>query len=440
MRKRLVIYTAVLVVMLVGCGKNSSENGNKNGAVRTTTTVTAEEKTIDEEKSTESITTEEDKTTADTKEGATDNETVETAPTESASNTELITGPVVQIRKMMYMPGQEGIEAWEFECDENGNVVVEKSKLTSTVVYCYYDEAGNKTKAAIYSGDVLEQENEYDQQGREKKIINYTDGKLSSMYEYTYGDHDTYESIVFTNADGEKYSSENKSIYEYDSEGRVVVEKKKDGNDIYICNRYEYDAAGNMTKSMKYKIEWNDNTIRETHEYIYDDEGRLVFEKVFDYDGRLNRWFAYEFSDGTGVVDENVREKLEGEFYIKPVDSIELKEWIGKDLKEYLDLHPDYHINELYEGYAYAYEGMSIVSHYGEIIEEIDIWGPGDYSINGVMYGMNYKMDASYRFGVGGEVEQASESDYSVAFQYKDGRTLVYELDDNGNIIYIQLY
>ncbi len=433
-KEALLICSLFVFAMLSGCGKDDS--GSSGNSSRTGNTTESSKTTAEVFKLTE----DEDRTTA-----ATEDETQKpedtTETTADATDDRIKAGRAIQIRRMMYMPGRDGTVVANYECDENGNVLVMKSTITSTIIYYTYDAAGNKTKMEQYNGDTIEAAVEYDQKGREKKRTIYDDdGNFKYMYEYTYGDHDSVESTTFSDVDGQKSVSENSLIYEYDSEGRVLVEKKNDGVDIFILNRYEYDTAGNKTKSMKYRTEWNDNTVQETHEYIYDDEGRLVFEKVFDYDGCLDRWFAEEYSDGSGVVDENVRKKMEGEFYIEQVDSIEMKDWMGKDLNEYLNTHPGYEKFELYNGYSYLYDGLSIASYDGTTIQYIGISEGGKYSINGVMVGMNFKKDADYRFDVGNDAVQKSESDREVVYNYRNGNVLRYTLDGEGNIIEIAFY
>ena len=107
---------------------------------------------------------------------------------------------------------------------------------------------------------------EYDEQGRELKVINYDHmDEEDDFVEYSY------------NAEGKK----SKEIY---AQGGEVLESKY----------FFYDEANRMSSERKEYLEGNADTI----ELEYDDEGKMIRRRLIDDDGELETNETFEYENG----------------------------------------------------------------------------------------------------------------------------------------------
>ena len=107
---------------------------------------------------------------------------------------------------------------------------------------------------------------EYDEQGRELKLINY--------------DH----------LDQEDDCVENR----YDADGKKIAESYAQGGEVLESKQFFYDEANRIISARKEYLEGNADTI----EYEYDGVGNMIVRRLIDEDGELETKESFEYENG----------------------------------------------------------------------------------------------------------------------------------------------
>lgn len=232
--------------------------------------------------------------------------------------------------KQYYTEGEEVDEysrTYEFEYDEEGNILFEK---------CYSED-----RDYVWSTD----EYKYDKNGNLIEKISVDEGdKLSYFYEYD----EAGNNIVIRRISD--YGNMDKTILEYDEEGKLITEKSYDVGEVEpkSTKYYEYNNKGQLITTIEnyssgqtytYTYDYNKNgelirkeeyyqggdAVRIYTTYKYNKNGVLVLEEVFDgvtdfkwestkYDDFGNILSFTEYDDGGG--DDYTREyEYEGPIY-----------------------------------------------------------------------------------------------------------------------------
>lgn len=150
-------------------------------------------------------------------------------------------------------------ETYEYEYDENGNLVNEKAYADGVLVEerkHTYDERGNDLTTEIYEYGVL----------TEKRTFSI--GKRG-------------------------YSYESNCVWYYDDGGTRSIDYDETGD---ITLDVEYDADGNYIHYFKYTTVTNDDGSTVT--YIYDENDWLMYEDYRDASNNHVKWIAY-YQDGS---------------------------------------------------------------------------------------------------------------------------------------------
>lgn len=107
---------------------------------------------------------------------------------------------------------------------------------------------------------------EYDEKGRELKVINY--------------DHMDQEDDFLE--------------YRYDAEGRKIAELYAQGGEVLESKYFFYDEANRLSTERKEYLEGNTDTT----EIEYDENGNMVVRRLIDDDGELETNEAFEYDNG----------------------------------------------------------------------------------------------------------------------------------------------
>ena len=107
---------------------------------------------------------------------------------------------------------------------------------------------------------------EYDEQGRELKLINY--------------DHLDQEDDCVE--------------YRYDAEGKKTAESYAQGGEVLESKKFFYDEANRISSARKEYLEGNADTI----DYEYDGDGNLIERRLIDEDGDLETKELFEYENG----------------------------------------------------------------------------------------------------------------------------------------------
>lgn len=220
----------------------------------------------------------------------------------------------------------------DYEYDENGRCVREYSEHNedgSTYEVCYeYDAVGNQTGKVIYKNgeNVFECRSEYDDRGSVIAYYEpdrYGDG-LDHTTEYEYNDDGTVRSETSYDAKGNLYYhgehtydanglkvrsdvtswGEYRGYWEYIYDDRGVLlevhryneygNENDEDRELYYT---EYDEAGNqITYAVLYTTGTNRGTPRVTCRRTFDSAGNVTEERQYDYDGKLDNLYTYEYA------------------------------------------------------------------------------------------------------------------------------------------------
>lgn len=151
----------------------------------------------------------------------------------------------------------------------------------------FYNEQGYVTKEIYYDNDGeidYERTHEYtfDNKGNMLSQKEYTDGKLSLEYEYSYKTSNPSETYQSKRTDYYDDSTMRVEIYNENHETVSATEYDAEGNVTYNCTfEHEYDDNGELLKIHEYE----NGRLVETREYAYyaDGSGDTYFNKLIMY-------------------------------------------------------------------------------------------------------------------------------------------------------------
>lgn len=207
-------------------------------------------------------------------------------------------------------------EVTDFSYNEYNDVVLEEksiyidSKLNDFYVYEYeyeYNEEGEILKKD-FVGDVANKnilEQEFDEEGRLIRSINYGLDYTEKYWEYDDHGHLIWEKVYSVGSssgyvtdyehrydcDGLEIHEEYSLTKETDGNGNVVLALYKDSKgNIYEKKTYDFNADGQLVEEC---IESADGVEAEAS-YKYDEEGRIIYKKNYVKNHKLKE-FYYEY-------------------------------------------------------------------------------------------------------------------------------------------------
>lgn len=193
------------------------------------------------------------------------------------------------------------IDSWteyEYNTDGKGTMIVwynDDGSVNARSEF-KYDNEGNLIEDTQYNqgGHNYKEIRDYDEAGNEIECVRYVNKDLYRRYEYEYDEAGKKKTTIVYDSDGDIRSFESHE-YEYDEGGNITKDVSYyDGGEMvkYCTTQYRYDEAGKI----KEKITCNGDDIIYRHEYEYDEEGRLLIETVYDDDGsNINRRYEHEY-------------------------------------------------------------------------------------------------------------------------------------------------
>lgn len=285
-----ILSAAVCAVFLTACGSEKSAEKSSEKAS------TAESASVQTESHS-------DKTTAENTTAETNGE--QTAPTEV--NTEEIDIKVPENAayrqtELKYIQGKLSTICFNF-FDEHDNCIYLFSQPTedsneewATTFDCSYSYKYNADDtiaemSIVDSDDIQTMEYEYNEDKTVRTETGYRNGKLWFTTVCTYDDHSNpvRTEMTFVNANKSYISTYE---YEYDPDGRILVEKCTKDNDLSnYTKRNTYDENGN-TASLETTYAHSDSP--QLTKYTYNSENRLIKEENFT-DGEESEYTEYEY-------------------------------------------------------------------------------------------------------------------------------------------------
>ena len=174
-------------------------------------------------------------------------------------------------------------------------------KKTEETAFCDF----KKTRRTSYKYDplgYLVEDEDFSQVGYDKNNYKYySNGKLKKIIHY----------------------NSNETVFEYDSSGRIIGKKEKDGVNDDKCYTYKYDEKGRMVEEI-----YNYGSSQHSTFFKYDAGGNLVEKSMsgyaFSYEP-VNTTYSYKFdSNGNKIEEEKCEYNKEKELlarYILKYDS-----------------------------------------------------------------------------------------------------------------------
>jgi len=169
--------------------------------------------------------------------------------------------------------------------------VLEEQKvyLCTKVVMTHNDGIGKFYTAMEYNefGQIL------------KEIRTKEDGSPNGSTVYVYGENRELLTTETFNAENEKISH---SVYEYDTNGNLIVEKYYFRSELKRITNYLYDSSGYLIEEAggnKFVYEYSDDYTKMSRYAVTENGNELDQEKTFDAEGNLLSWVCY--SGGTTV-------------------------------------------------------------------------------------------------------------------------------------------
>ena len=191
--------------------------------------------------------------------------------------------------------------------DESGNPLMvkeiiyynTKEKDSTTFVYTYNDKGLNtRIESDSHNATI----NEYNEQGL--LVHSFSNEDESDGDYYTYDDN---------NRMTKKQRLSNYTVYEYDDAGKPVSQKVyESGSDVLLLTvKFSYDDKGRREREIYRDVETPSAL---TYDLVmrYDDENRLIEQKVIDEDGRPEIQVIHTYDEKGNMVEEKkVRDRSE---------------------------------------------------------------------------------------------------------------------------------
>lgn len=95
--------------------------------------------------------------------------------------------------------------------------------------------------------------------------------------------------------------SNDKMEYRFDAQGHVVEECKTLNGKFVLRRTYGYDSHGQ--KTVMTQTDSDNNEEKESYEYVYDDSGRIVEERVLDSHDLLSTRYTFAYDDVGRITD-----------------------------------------------------------------------------------------------------------------------------------------
>lgn len=206
---------------------------------------------------------------------------------------------------------EEDLKKYQFVMEEEGTW--NEWGETENWDYLVYDDQGNIIQGVVYESNFeFGSTNdhwynwEYDNDGKLIKQEMYYSWNEEPCIVTEYEHDETGNVVIGIEHSYSEWSDEEieKCVFEYDGSGNLVKKIKKYEHDntykTYGIYEYQYDANGNKVKMTYYFYE----DLQNCKEYIYDNNGILVEEKLYTYVGDKEYCdeYKYEYDDKGNLI------------------------------------------------------------------------------------------------------------------------------------------
>lgn len=167
------------------------------------------------------------------------------------------------------------------------------------------------------------------------------------------------------------YGNNNYTIYRYDSLGNLIEEYGYDSYDPgYIHNqvKYTYNDKNQRIEEIGIKSGTDEKEINYRQEYEYNDDGKCIVEKHYDWNNELDYYYEYTY-DSDGKVIERGRFWSWGEFNEKNVYEYDDKGNLVSDTR-----YDKEDTRKSYSTYEYEYDDLGFTIKKVEYFKDKLLW------------------------------------------------------------------
>lgn len=285
---KIILTASVCTVIMTACGSDKSSESSSDKVFGTetvsgSTEITTDENTASETASAENTAKEQTSPTkADTEDSAFEiPENAVYCQTERS----YFQGELTAVCHSYYNEYNDCV--YVLSESEDGNTAIE-----SSYSYEYNDDGTLSEMTMVLNGVQMLYQFEYSDDKRIKNETLYRGGKLWSTAVSEFDEHSNPVRNEISYLENENLSSVTTYEYEYDSEGRILVEKYiSDKAYLSSTKRYTYDSNGNVASL---ETQYFDRDLTSLTKYIYNSDNRLI-RKAEYIDGEELSYSEYEY-------------------------------------------------------------------------------------------------------------------------------------------------
>ena len=200
-----------------------------------------------------------------------------------------------------------------------GEITLPEEELSLLVVQTVYDQEGTVILQYKYMY-------EYDEAGNQVRETHFDDNKRIGYREQSYDEFGNCVEMRYYDASG---TINGFTQYEYNAAGNITKSEYYSGDELSIAEVYEYDEFGNETmrtvnsysegevysrRYMLYEYDvfgnqikltfFNEDTLEYIWEYTYDSSKNLVLETSYDAEGNVIWWHGYDYDEAGNLLEE----------------------------------------------------------------------------------------------------------------------------------------
>lgn len=281
MKRYILSLLICCMVVLTACGKEGTEKNSSDEcsfASETLETTSTEISDVSDE-NTEAASTEENEITSN------DNYEIPENAVYCQTERSYFQGELTAVCHSYYNEYNDCV--YVLSESEDGNTAIESSYF-----YEYNDDGTLSEMNMVLNGVQMFYQFEYSDDKRIKNETLYRNGKLWSTAVSEFDEHSNPLRNEISYLENENLNSVTTYEYEYDSEGRILVEKYiSDKKYLSSTKRYTYDSNGN---AVSLEMQYTDRDLTSLTKYTYNSDNRLI-RKAEYIDGEELSYSEYEY-------------------------------------------------------------------------------------------------------------------------------------------------
>lgn len=281
MKRYILSLLICCMVVLTACGKEGTEkNSSDEGSFASETLETTSTEISDvSDENTEAASTEENEISSN------DNYEIPENAVYCQTERSYFQGELTAVCHSYYNEYNDCV--YVLSESEDGNTAIE-----SSYSYEYNDDGTLSEMNMVLNGVQMFYQFEYSDDKRIKNETLYRDGKLWSTAVSEFDEHSNPLRNEISYLENKNLNSVTTYEYEYDSEGRILVEKYiSDKKYLSSTKRYTYDSNGN---AVSLETQYTDRDLTSLTKYTYNSDNRLI-RKAEYIDGEELSYSEYEY-------------------------------------------------------------------------------------------------------------------------------------------------